>query len=173
MKFWINQRCMREGTSKMSTLLIPKEDALMKLKVIGYWATTAAVALELVVGGMTDLVHGGTMLVIGQPIVQILAREGYPLYLLTILGCWKIPGGIVLLAPRLLRLKEWAYCGAIIVYTSAFASGLVRGGDPWNVIWSPLIFTLLTLASWALRPQSRILGVLFPTQIQAKEESGR
>lgn len=162
---------MATRTSKMSTLHLQK-DIQVKLQGIGYWVTTAAVALELLVGGVTDLVHGGTMLVVGQPIVQILAHEGYPLYLLTILGVWKIPGGLVLLAPRFPRLKEWAYCGAVIVYTSAFASGLVRGGDPGNVIWAPLIFTMLTLASWALRPQSRILGILFPAQSQKREESG-
>jgi uncharacterized membrane protein YphA (DoxX/SURF4 family) len=140
---------------------------MMKLKVIVYWAATAIVALELVVGGVTDLVHGGTGLVVGQPVVQILAHEGYPLYLLTILGVWKVPGGIVLLAPRFPRLKEWAYAGAIIVYTAAAASGVVRGDDPGNLIWTPLILAVLTLASWALRPPNRTLGVLFPTRILA------
>jgi hypothetical protein len=48
-----------KGKSKMSTLLL-KKDSLMKLKVIGYWATTSAVTLELLAGGVTDLVHGRT-----------------------------------------------------------------------------------------------------------------
>jgi hypothetical protein len=35
----------------------------------------------------------------------------------------------------------------------------------WHpLIWPPLILAVLTLISWVLRPQSRILGVLFPTQ---------
>src|SRR5438034_126534 len=49
-----------KGTSKMSTR---KEDAMMKMKGIGYWATTSIVALELLAGGVTDLVHGRTSLV--------------------------------------------------------------------------------------------------------------
>ena len=137
----------------------------MKMKVIGYWATTIVVALELLAGGVTDLIHGGTSVVAGEPVVEILAHLGYPVYLLTILGVWKLPAGITLLVPRFPRLKEWAYAGAFFVYTGAIASGVVRGrDDPGTLIWTPLILAVLTLASWALRPQSRILGVLFPAR---------
>jgi hypothetical protein len=40
-----------------------KEDMTMKMQVIGYWATTVVVALELLAGGVTDLVHRPTLLV--------------------------------------------------------------------------------------------------------------
>ena len=142
-----------------------KEDTMRKMKVIVYWAATAVIAFELLAGGVTDLVHGGTDVVAGQPVVEVLAHLGYPAYLLTILGLWKLLGGIVLLAPRFPRLKEWAYAGAFFVYTGAAASGVVRGwDDPGTLIWGPLIFAAITLASWALRPQSRVLGILFPAQ---------
>ena len=143
----------------MATILL-KEDALRKLKPIGYWVTTAAIALETLAGGVTDLVHGGTMLVTGQPVVQIVTHLGYPVYLLTILGVWKLLGGITLLVPGFPRLKEWAYAGIFFELTGALASVIVRGGDPW----SPLILAALAVSSWALRPPSRILGVLFPTR---------
>jgi uncharacterized membrane protein YphA (DoxX/SURF4 family) len=137
----------------------------MKTKVIGYWATTTIVALELLAGGVTDLVHGRTVLFVGPPVVEVIAHLGYPVYILTILGGWKLPGGIALLVPRLPRLKEWAYAGAFFVYSGAAASGVVRGrDDPGTLIWPPLIFAVLTVASWALRPQSRTLGVLFPAK---------
>ncbi len=68
-----------------------KEDMTMQMKVIGYWATTTVIALELLAGGVTDLVHGGTNVVVGEPVVEILAYLGYPVYLLTILGLWKLP----------------------------------------------------------------------------------
>src|SRR5712692_5219035 len=148
---------------KMSTILVKRDMIMKKMKVIGYWVTTVAVALELLAGGVTDLIHGGTELVAGQPVVQIVTHEGYPVYLLTILGVWKLLGAIALLAPRFPRLKEWAYAGSFFVYAGAVASGMVRGlDDPGTFIWPPLIFAVLTLASWALRPQSRTLGVLFP-----------
>jgi uncharacterized membrane protein YphA (DoxX/SURF4 family) len=140
-----------------------KEDMTMKTKVISYWVTTIFTALELLAGGVTDLMHGRTALVAGEPVAEVLAHLGYPVYLLTILGAWKLLGAIALLAPRLPRLKEWAYAGSFFVYAGAVASGVVRGlDDPGTFIWPPLIFAVLTLASWALRPQSRTLGTLFP-----------
>jgi hypothetical protein len=36
-----------------------------------------------------------------------------------------------------------------------------------HLLW-PLLFAILTLASWALRPQSRILGTLFPARTPAE-----
>src|SRR6266567_3848167 len=141
------------------------EDAMMKMKGIGYWATTSIVELELLAGGMTDLVHGRTSLVAGQPVAEVLEHPGYPAYLLRILGVWKLLGAIALLTPRFPRLKEWAYAGSFFVYAGAVASCMVRGLDgPGTFIWPPLIFAVLTLASWALRPQSRTLGVLFPAK---------
>jgi hypothetical protein len=134
----------------------------MNLKVIGYWATTAFAALELLAGGATDLAHGKTALVAGEPVAEVLAHLGYPAYLLTILGALKLLGGIALLVPGVPRLKEWAYAGAFFVYTGAVASGLVLGrDDPGTFIWPPLIFAAITMASWALRPPSRILGGRF------------
>jgi uncharacterized membrane protein YphA (DoxX/SURF4 family) len=143
----------------------------VKLKVIGYWAATAVIAFELLLRGLTDLVHGGTSLVAGEPVAEILTHLGYPVYVLTILGLWKLPGGVALLVPGLPRLKEWAYAGAFFVYMGAAASGVVRGrDDPATLIWGPLMFAVITLASWALRPPNRALGRLFPTK-QKREES--
>ena len=157
---------MATRTSEMPTIVL-KEDALMKLKGIGYWVSTAAIALETLTGGVTDLVHGGTMLVAGQPVVEIVTHEGYPEYMLTILGVWKLLGGTTLLVPGFPRLKEWAYAGIFFELTGALVSGIVRGGDPGSVIWSPLILAILAVASWALRPPGRTLGVLFPTRAAA------
>lgn len=142
-----------------------KEDMTMKMKVISYWVTTMVSALELLAGGVTDLMHGRTGLVVGEPVAEVLAHLGYPVYLLTILGAWKLLGATALLAPRFPRLKEWAYAGSFFVYTGAVASGIVRGlDDAGTFIWPPLIFAVLILASWALRPQSRTLSALFPTK---------
>ena len=135
----------------------------MRARVIGYWATTAIVALELLAGGVTDLLHGGTAVVAGPSVAGVLTHLGYPVYLLTILGVWKVLGALALLAPRLPRLKEWVYAGAFFVYMGAIASGLVRGrDDPGTYILPPLVFAVITLASWALRPPDRVLGVLLP-----------
>jgi uncharacterized membrane protein YphA (DoxX/SURF4 family) len=149
----------------MATLLL-KEDALMKTKMIGYWVTTIIVALELLVGGVTDLVHGREVLFVGQPVAEVLTQLGYPVYLLTILGVWKLLGAIALLAPRFPRLKEWAYAGTFFETTGAAASHAVRGGDPGAVIWL-LAFAVLIVASWVLRPPSRTLGAFLQARAQA------
>jgi uncharacterized membrane protein YphA (DoxX/SURF4 family) len=142
----------------MSTISLRRETR-MNMKVIGYWTGTTVVAGELLVGGVASLLHGPTMLV-GKPLVETMERLGYPVYLLTILGVWKPLGGIALLAPRFPRLKEWAYAGTFFEMTGAVASH-VACDDYVGAIW-PLLCAVLTLTSWALRPQSRTLGVLFP-----------
>ena len=149
----------------MSTISA-KEDMTMKTKMIAYWATTIIVVLELLVGGVADLVHGPALLFTGDPVVLALAQLGYPVYLLTILGVWKLLGAIALLAPRIPRLKEWAYAGTFFVYVGAAASWAARGGGLGDLM-APLALAVLTLASWALRPPGRILGILFPARAHA------
>jgi hypothetical protein len=132
----------------------------MKTTAIGYWMATTLIGLETLAGGVTDLAHGRTMLVSGPFVVDIITQLGYPVYLLTILGVWKILGGITLFAPGLPRLKEWAYAGIVFELTGAAASHALRGNDARELI-APLVFTGLAVTSWALRPASRTLGVLF------------
>ena len=138
-----------------------QEDMTMKVKMIGYWTTTIFVTLELLAGGVTDLIHGPELLFVGDPVVLVLSHLGYPVYLLTILGVWKLLGAIALLAPRFPRLKEWAYAGTFFVYVMAAVSWVACGSGLGDLI-GPLVFAMLTLASWALRPSSRTLGVIFP-----------
>ena len=158
----------------MSTRNIQK-DMKMNMKVIGsskmigYWTTTIIVTLELLVGSVTDLIHGRELLFVGDPVVLVLAHLGYPLYLLSILGVWRLLGAIALLVPRFPRLKEWAYAGTFFEMTGAIASGVVRGEEASNLIWA-LIVAVLTLASWALRPPSRILGGLFPARSSGSKQ---
>lgn len=140
----------------------------MSAKAIGYWVTTSFVALELLAGGLTDLAHGREALVAGQPVVAVITQLGYPVYVLTILGGWKLLGAVALLVPRLPRLKEWAYAGTFFEMTGAAVSLWVRGADVGTVSF-PLFVAALALASWALRPRDRALGVLFaPTRSRSR-----
>jgi hypothetical protein len=89
---------------------------------------------------------------------------GYPLYFFRILGFWKVLGAIAILVPRFPRLKEWAYAGIFFDLTGAAASVAAVGGYgayAFHVI-TPLIIAGLTVASWALRPESRTIGILIP-----------
>lgn len=146
----------------MTTLLV-RDDTMRNVKVIAYWTATAGFTFEMIVGGVASLVHGRNMFV-GEPLVQVMQELGYPVYLLAILGVSKPLGGIVLLIPGFPRLKEWAYAGAFINLLGAFASNVVCG-YAMNATWA-FVFTVLAFASWALRPQSRTLGVIFPAKPQ-------
>jgi len=91
---------------------------------------------------------------------------GYPMYFFAILGFWKVLGAVAILWPRLPRLKEWAYAGIFFDLTGAAASCAAVGGYgayAFHVL-APLILTVLTLVSWALRPASRTIGILVPAK---------
>jgi hypothetical protein len=130
----------------------------MKTKSVLYWAMTILVAFPIGSGGVSQIVqylgnpHGG---------VPVL---GYPMYFFAILGVWKALGAIAILVPRFPRLKEWAYAGIFFDLTGAAISCAAVGGYgvyDFHVI-APLIITGFCVASWALRPPSRTIGVLFP-----------
>jgi hypothetical protein len=124
--------------------------SLSSARPIAYWIFTFLVAYEMVAGGIWDLLRI-------EYVRVILEHLGYPMYLLSIIGVWKIPCAVVLFLPGFLRLKEWAYAGAFFNYSGAAASHLFVGDGPgkWAV---PLVLAGLTLASWALRPVERRLA---------------
>ncbi len=125
-----------------------------KAKTIGYWATTGLLGLGAVSGGAAQLARAPAN-------VEAVVALGYPVYLLTILGLWKVLAAAALLAPGLPRLKEWAYAGLFFDFTGAAASHLVCHDAAWHAI-TTLVLAGITIASWALRPESRRLGALFP-----------
>ena len=125
----------------------------MKTKRIAYWIITGMVAFFIGSGGAAELAH-----VRGN--VEGLMLLGYPAYFATIIGFWKVMGAIAILVPRFPRLKEWAYAGIFFNMTGAAVSALATGGAWWHVLVD-VILIVLVLTSWALRPQSRILGQLF------------
>ena len=132
----------------------------MKAKSIVYWTMTALVAFFIGGGGVAQIwqyranPHG------------VVPELGYPLYFFAILGVWKVLGAIAILVPRFPRLKEWAYAGIFFDLTGAAASCAAVGGYgayAFHVV-APLILTGFTVASWALRPPSRTIGVLIPAK---------
>jgi putative NADH-flavin reductase/uncharacterized membrane protein YphA (DoxX/SURF4 family) len=125
------------------------------IRTIAYWTFTLIVAGEMVAGSTWDLLRI-------EYVRAVLTHLGYPLYLLFILGVWKLPCGLTMLVPRFPRLKEWAYAGAVFNYSGALVShvSVGDGADKWA--W-PLIFAGFTLASWALRPPDRHLVLERPT----------
>jgi hypothetical protein len=124
----------------------------MKTRKIAYWVTTALVAAGMAMGGVMDIMRG-------PEIAEGLAHLGYPLYFGALLGFWKILAAPALLSPGLPRLKEWAYAGIAFDLTGAAFSHASVGDDLGKVI-TPLVILALAVASWALRPEGRVLGAV-------------
>lgn len=134
-----------------------------KTRNITYWTTTVIVAFFIGSGGIAQIAQFAVNPHGTVPVFR------YPMYFFAILGFWKALGAIAILLPRFPRLKEWAYAGIFFDLTGAVASVAAVGnyGAYAFHIFAPLVLAVLTVLSWALRPQSRIIGLLIP------EKNGR
>ncbi len=120
-----------------------------RLQAVVYWTATGVIAAEFAAGGVSDLLHL-------PPFAPALTQLGYPQYVGVILGTWKLLGTAAILAPRLPRLKEWAYAGMVFDLTGAAGSYLATGGGAGDLA-VPLAFVAFVFLSWVLRPPSRRL----------------
>lgn len=128
----------------------------MKAKALGYWICTALIAFIFV--------SSGVFYVMRVPqVVEGVTHLGFPLHFVTLLGVWKMLGGIAVLVPGFARVKEWAYAGMFFDLTGAAIASAASGNAWWHIV-APLAVAVVLAASWALRPQSRTLGVLFPVK---------
>lgn len=119
---------------------------------LAYWLSTGLLAAAMLSGGIRELMlHPAT--------VQGMRELGYPEYFGQLIGLWKVFGAVTLLAPRLPRLKEWAYAGIFFNVTGAAVSHVASGSASWHVSVTAT-FAVLTLVSWLLRPADRRLGEL-------------
>lgn len=120
---------------------------MTKAKKIIYWVATLWLALGMTSSAVVQLMR----LPEG---VQGVTHLGYPAYLLTILGTWKILGVVTILAPKFPVVKEWAYAGFFFVTSGALISHVTMG-DPFGEIFPSVLLLTLTVVSWYLRPASR------------------
>lgn len=131
---------------------ITKAETQPQGKRIAYWTVTLLLAAALMLSGIGQLMQLGGNL-------ELITNLGYPHYIMTILGIWKVLGSIALVMPGFPRLKEWAYAGIFFLMTGAALSHAFAddyGSSGFNVIL-PLSYAALNIASWALRPKSRKL----------------
>jgi len=115
-----------------------------------YWIATIWLALGMVATGGVQLFKAKE----GQGGADMITHLGYPVYLLTLLGAWKILGVIVVVIPKFPLLKEWAYAGFFFVMSGAIFSH-IASGDPVKEILPALLLLALTVISWYFRPADR------------------
>jgi uncharacterized membrane protein YphA (DoxX/SURF4 family) len=123
---------------------------MTKRNKIIYWIATAWLALGMLSTGAVQLFKMKE----GQGGVDMITHLGYPVYLLTLLGAWKILGVIALLIPKFPLLKEWAYAGFFFIMTGAIFSH-IASGDPLTAILPSLLLLILIAVSWSFRPLNR------------------
>lgn len=123
---------------------------MKKRNKIIYWIATIWLALGMTATGFGQLIKMKE----GQGGTEMITHLGYPVYLLMILGAWKIVGVIVLLVPGIPLIKEWAYAGFFFIMTGALLSHLAMQ-DPVVELFPSLLLLILTILSWYFRPAGR------------------
>ncbi|MBT2761487.1 DoxX family protein [Paenibacillus sp. ISL-20] len=116
-------------------------------KMVAYWSVTLLLAAAIMLSGIGQLMQFGGNL-------DLVTNLGYPLYILTILGIWKVLGAVSLVVPGLPRLKEWVHAGIFFLMTGAALSHAFANdyGDYGFNLILPLSYAALNIFSWALRP---------------------
>lgn len=120
---------------------------MSKTTKIIYWVSTIWLALGMLSSGIVQLIKM-------EEEVTKFKLLGYPVYLLTILGVWKILGVVVILIPKFPVIKEWAYAGFFFTMSGAAISHIASGSPVTEIIPSLLLVTL-TVVSWYFRPKGR------------------
>ncbi len=120
---------------------------MTKRNKIAYWISTIWLALGMLSTGIVQLLKL-------KEETDMMTHLGYPLYLLTILGVWKILGVVVVLIPKFPLLKEWTYAGFFFAMSGAVFSHLAAG-DSAKEFFGPVLLLILTVVSWYFRPADR------------------
>jgi hypothetical protein len=123
---------------------------MTKRNKIIYWIATIWLALGMLSTGAVQIFKAKE----GQGGVDMITHLGYPVYLLTIIGIWKILGVAALLIPKNPLLKEWAYAGFFFIMSGAIFSHIASGDSMAELIPSLLLLILIAL-SWYFRPADK------------------
>jgi uncharacterized membrane protein YphA (DoxX/SURF4 family) len=131
---------------------------------IAYWGATGLVTV-------VPLLAAFAYLTTSPQAVENFRHVGYPQQLRVLLGIAKLAGAIVLLLPRLPRLKEWAYAGFTFMWIAATVAHYLAGDKPLFLLPVALMGTLAV--SYVARPASRRVSASAPPFVGANVRSGR
>ncbi len=131
---------------------------MSKRNTIIYWIATVWLALGMAATGVQQLMHLPIEGATSPPGAEGITKLGYPPYLLTIIGVWKLLGVVALLIPRFPLVKEWAYAGFVFLLIGAAYSHIAVGHPAADLFPAALLMVMLVL-SWSLRPADRKLPI--------------
>ena len=117
-----------------------------KLRTIAYWGATGVVTI-------VPLLAAFAYLTTSPEAVENFRHVGYPQQLRVLLGVAKLAGAIVLLLPRLPRLKEWAYAGFTFMWIAASVAHYLAGDKPLFLL--PVALIAVLTVSYVTRSSDR------------------
>ncbi len=123
---------------------------MTKRNKIIYWVATLWLSLGMLSTGIVQLLK------MKEEVDKTNLHLGYPIYLLTVLGVWKLLGVIAILIPKYPMVKEWAYAGFFFAMSGAIFSHFACG-DNLKEYFGPSLLLVLTMCSWYFRPADRKL----------------
>ncbi len=122
---------------------------MTRTRKIIYWIATVWLALGLFATGIAQLLGAD-----GQGGADMLAKLGYPAYIMPLLGVWKVLAVVALLVPKFPLIKEWAYAGVFFLMSGAIYSHIAAHDAAVETL-PGLLLLVLGVISWFLRPESR------------------
>jgi DoxX-like family len=121
--------------------------ANQKTKTIFYWITTGLLSFGMLLGGTAQILQLKFN-------VDGIVHLGFPVYVLPILGTWKVLAIITILTPKFLLMKEWAYAGLFFLLSGGVISHFASGDGVGEAL-PVFVFMCLTILSWYLRAADR------------------
>lgn len=125
---------------------------MTKRNKIIYWVATVWLALGMTSTAIAQLIKM-------EEEVTNFTDLGYPIYLMTLLGVWKLLGVIAILIPKYPLLKEWAYAGFFFAMSGAVISHIAVQ-DAAITLFGPILLLVLTVISWYFRPAERRINAI-------------
>lgn len=117
-----------------------------------YWIATIWLSLGMLSSAIVQLIQL-------EEETEFIINLGYPLYILPLLGIWKILGVAAILIPKYPLIKEWAYAGFFFVMSGALYSHVVVGDEAFE-LFGPGLMVVLTILSWYFRPENRKIQII-------------
>lgn len=114
-----------------------------------YWIATIWLVSGFIAGGIQQIFWQ-------KNFAEIFNSLNLPVYLMYILGFWKILGAVALLIPGFKLIKEWAYAGSFFLWSGALFSHIAMHHPAVDSI-PAITLLIMTVASWYFRPPDRTL----------------
>jgi hypothetical protein len=130
----------------------------MKRSKVIYWIATLWLSLGMVATGLVQLLRLPQEGQVSPPGTYGIVHLGMPVYILGLIGVWKMLGVAAVLAPGVALVKEWAYAGFFFLMSGAVVAH-VAVGDGVKEVWPSVLLIVLLVVSWVFRPVGRRIVV--------------